>query len=62
MAYVKAGSPPQRFLPDNGAVNRGAVYFGSVSIRYTRHAVVCGLLADLAGIIAAIAIGYFFFG
>ena len=39
-----------------------AVYFGSVSIRYTRHAVVCGLLADLAGIIAAIAIGYFFFG
>ena len=39
-----------------------AVYFGSVGIRYTRHAVVCGLLADLAGIIAAIAIAYFFFG
>ncbi|MBR1401474.1 MAG: spore maturation protein [Prevotella sp.] len=39
-----------------------AVYFGSVSIRYTRHAVACGLLADLAGVIAAIAIGYFFFG
>ena len=35
-----------------------AVYFGSVSIRYTRHAVTCGLLADLAGVIAAIAIAY----
>ena len=39
-----------------------AVYFGSVGVRYTRHAVTCGLLADLAGIIAAIAICYFFFG
>ena len=38
-----------------------AVYFGSVGIRYTRHAVACGLLADLAGIIAAIAIAYLFF-
>jgi len=38
-----------------------AVYFGSVNIRYTRHAVACGLLADLAGVIAAIAIGYMFF-
>jgi spore maturation protein SpmB len=38
-----------------------AVYFGSVGIRYTRHAVGCGLLADLAGIIAAIAICYMFF-
>ena len=38
-----------------------AVYFGSVGIRYTRHAVACGLLADLAGIIAAIAICYLFF-
>ena len=38
-----------------------AVYFGSVGIRYTRHAVACGLLADLAGIIAAIAIAYMFF-
>ena len=37
-----------------------AVYFGSVGVRYTRHAVVCGLLADLAGIIAAIAVAYFF--
>ena len=39
-----------------------AVYFGSVGIRYTRHAVTCGLLADLAGIIAAIFIGVMFFG
>ena len=38
-----------------------AVYFGSVSIRYTRHAVACGLLADLAGVIAAIGICYIFF-
>ena len=39
-----------------------AVYFGSVGISRTRHAVTCGLLADLAGIIAAIAIAYLFFG
>ena len=39
-----------------------AVYFGSVGIKNTRHAVSCGLLADLAGIVAAIAICYFFFG
>ena len=38
-----------------------AVYFGSVGIRYTRHAVACGLLAGLAGIIAAVAICYMFF-
>ena len=38
-----------------------AVYFGSVGIRFTRHAVACGLLADLAGIIAAIFIAYMFF-
>ena len=39
-----------------------AVYFGSVGVAKTRHAVTCGLLADLAGIIAAIAIAYMFFG
>ncbi len=38
-----------------------AVYFGSIGVRYTRHAVACGLLADLAGVIAAIAIAYMFF-
>ena len=39
-----------------------AVYFGSVGIKNTRHAVACGLLADIAGIIAAIAVAYLFFG
>ena len=39
-----------------------AVYFGSVGIRYTRHAVACGLLADLAGVVAAIGVCYLFFG
>lgn len=38
-----------------------AVYFGSVGIRKVRHAVTCGLIADLAGIIAAICIAYLFF-
>lgn len=37
-----------------------AVYFGSVGIRKTRHAVGCGLIADFAGIIAAILIAYMF--
>ncbi|MCO4807008.1 MAG: spore maturation protein [Flavobacteriales bacterium] len=39
-----------------------AVYFGSVSIRKTRYALGAGLFADLFGILAAIAIGYVFFG
>lgn len=39
-----------------------AVYFGSVGISKTRHAVPCGLLADLVGIISAIFICYLFFG
>lgn len=39
-----------------------AVYFGSVGIRRTRHAVSCGLMADVAGIVAAIFICYLFFG
>ncbi len=38
-----------------------AVYFGSVGIRYTRNTVTCGLIADLAGIVASIAICYLFF-
>lgn len=38
-----------------------AVYFGSVGIRQTRHAVPCGLLADAAGIMAALFICYLFF-
>ena len=39
-----------------------AVYFGSVGIRKTRYALTCGLIADFAGIVAAIAIAYIFFG
>ncbi|NOR88349.1 MAG: hypothetical protein GQ527_12140, partial [Bacteroidales bacterium] len=39
-----------------------AVYFGSVSIKNTRYAVTAGLIADFAGIIAAIFIAYLFFG
>ena len=38
-----------------------ALYFGSVGIRKTRHAVTCGLLADVAGIVAAVFIAYLFF-
>ena len=38
-----------------------AVYFGSVGVRYTRHAVTCGLLADAAGVVAAIGVCYLFF-
>jgi len=39
-----------------------AVYFGSVGIRYSRHALACGLIADVAGITAAIGVCYWFFG
>jgi spore maturation protein SpmA len=38
-----------------------AVYFGSVAVRKTRHAVTCGLIADLTAVIAGIFIGYLFF-
>lgn len=38
-----------------------AVYFGSVSVTRTRHALSCGLIADFTGILAAIFIGYLFF-
>ena len=38
-----------------------AVYFGSVGVKKTRHAVTCALIADAAGVIAAIAIAYLFF-
>lgn len=38
-----------------------AVYFGSVGIQRVRHAIGCGLFADLAGVTAAIAVGYWFF-
>jgi len=39
-----------------------AVYFGSVGIRRERHALACGLLADLAGFLAAVWVCYLFFG
>lgn len=38
-----------------------AVYFGSVGIRNTRHAVACGLFADFVGIIAALFLAYLFY-
>lgn len=38
-----------------------AVYFGSVQIKNTRHALVCGLIADFIGLISAIIVGYIFF-
>jgi len=39
-----------------------AVYFGAVGIRHARHAVACGLAADVAGIAAAVAVSYWFYG
>jgi len=39
-----------------------ALYFGSVGIRKTRYAISCGLIADFAGVLAAIAVAYVFFG
>ena len=39
-----------------------AVYFGAVGIKNGRHALVCGLTADFAGIIAAISVCYYFYG
>lgn len=38
-----------------------ALYFGSVNIKKTRHALACGLIADVVGVVAAIIIGYIFF-
>jgi spore maturation protein SpmB len=39
-----------------------AIYFGSVGIKHIRHAAACGIIADFAGIIAAIFVAYWFFG
>lgn len=39
-----------------------AVYFGAVGIQRVRHAVGCALLAEFAGVVAAIAVCYWFFG
>ncbi|MGE0454041.1 MAG: nucleoside recognition domain-containing protein [Vicinamibacteria bacterium] len=39
-----------------------AVYFGSVGVRNTRHAIACGLTAELAGFVGAVVVSYVFFG
>lgn len=39
-----------------------AVYYGAVGIRRIRHTLGCALIADLAGIVASIAVCYWFFG
>ncbi len=39
-----------------------AVYFGSVGIKNTRHAIACGLTAEFAGFLGAVAVAYLFFG
>jgi len=39
-----------------------AIYFGAVGIKYSRHAISCGIIADFAGVLAAIAVTYLFFG
>ncbi len=39
-----------------------AVYFGSVGIKNTRHAIACGLTAEFAGFLGAVAVSYLFFG
>jgi spore maturation protein SpmB len=61
---------PDSFVGNLASIFRGcadttfyilAVYFGSINIRKTRYAVTGGLIADLAGVIAAIFVGYLFF-
>lgn len=61
---------PDSFVGNLAAIFRGcsettfyilAVYFGSVNIRNTRYALTAGLIADLAGIVAAVFIAYLFF-
>ena len=39
-----------------------AVYFGAVGIRHSRHAIACGLAADVAGMLAAVVVAYWFYG
>lgn len=39
-----------------------ALYFGSVGVRKTRHAVACGLITDLVGVVAAVVVAYVFWG
>ena len=61
---------PDSFVANVASIFRGcaettlyllALYFGSVGVRNTRYAVTGGLIADLAGAIAGIFVGYLFF-
>lgn len=70
MIEVTKSVGPDTFVANLAAIFRGcaettfyilAVYFGSVSVRKTRYALAGGLIADVAGIIAAIFVGYMFF-
>lgn len=71
MLDIFAHSGPDSFLGHLASVLQGctdttfyilAVYFGSVGIKKYRYSVVCGLTADISGMIAAVFISYFFFG
>ncbi|WP_126243586.1 nucleoside recognition domain-containing protein [Chitinophaga rhizosphaerae] len=70
MAELMNTYGPDSFVGRLGCIMQGstettfyvlALYFGSVNIKNTRYALTCGLIADAAGIIAAIIIGYIFF-
>lgn len=70
MIEVSKSVGPDSFVANLAAIFRGcaettfyilAVYFGSVSVRKTRYALTGGLIADIAGIIAAVFVGYMFF-
>ena len=61
---------PDSFVANMASIFRGcaettlyllALYFGSVGVRKTRYAVTGGLIADLAGVIGGILVGYMFF-
>ncbi|HEY5919015.1 MAG TPA: hypothetical protein VIU13_16475, partial [Chryseolinea sp.] len=61
---------PDSFVGNMASIFRGcaettlyllALYFGSVGVRNTRYAVTGGLIADLAGVIGGIFVGYLFF-
>jgi spore maturation protein SpmA len=70
MIEVSKTFGPDSFVGNVASIFRGcaettlyllALYFGSVGVRKTRYAVIGGLIADLAGFIAAVSIGYLFF-
>ena len=70
MLECMATHGPDSFLGHLASVLQGctdttfyilAIYFGSVGIKKYRHSVTCGLMADFAGMIAAVLVSYFFF-